>query len=42
MEHELHPETIQQLRTLLDWFSSDTNGADSLRRHLTAARLSRI
>ncbi len=41
MEHELHPETIQQIRSLLDCFGSDTEAAETLKRHLTAARLSR-
>ncbi|RQD80639.1 MAG: metal-dependent transcriptional regulator [Methanocalculus sp. MSAO_Arc2] len=41
MEHELHPETIQQIRTLLDCLSSEPDAAAVLKRHLTAARLSR-
>lgn len=41
MEHELHPETIQQIRTLLDCLSTEGEARETLKRHLTAARLSR-
>lgn len=40
MEHELHPETIQQIRTLLDCLSSEPDAAGTVKRHLMAARLS--
>ncbi|MCP1662895.1 MAG: metal-dependent transcriptional regulator [Methanocalculus sp. MSAO_Arc1] len=42
MEHELHPETIQQIRTLLDCLAAEPDAADALRRHLTAARLKEL
>jgi len=40
MEHELHPETIQQIRLLLDCIESNPDTAGTLSRHLLTARLS--